>query len=148
MAKNIVCGLEHLPIFQQSHQEAHTPEHQDHHGKKNHHQDSNQEKDHQHDHKTPEPTITDKGHKEHSHDHNKSEKENCCKDLTTIFHSSLVKPQQVKTEHKVLLGEPTFSDHFSFKSRVICYKAADYFSWRTPPPKIPDIRVFIQSFLI
>lgn len=84
-------------------------------------------------------------------DHSKSEDkdDNCCKDNSSQFFSSLTNPSihyvteilpvAVNISHTCLLTEPFPFDKFSSSPEYLLFR---------PPPNIPDIRVFIQSFII
>jgi hypothetical protein len=128
LAKNIVCDWEHLPIFTVE-TEGHTHDHGDHH----HHEHG--------------ATVPPHNHDDHSHNSEKK-KDGCCEKLATSLYSSLVKPVQVKFDFTKSFDLATLQLSDLTTTSVVCYKAADYFSWKAPPPKIPDIRVFIHSFII
>lgn len=136
IGKNIVCGLEHLPVFNREHTHAHN------------HNDGEHSHSKAHKHETPAASHNHKAH-EHKHDHGKKKSEDdCCKKIAAVFYSSLTKPFQEKFDFIKTLENKSGVFNQSLLSLTVSSKKADYYSWKAPPPKIPDIRVFISSFLI
>ena len=91
-------------------------------------------------------------HAEHSHKdsqkHNDSKDDNCCNDKTAAFFASQTNPVDNSFEFK-----NTFFAGFTIFLNVIVsaplpFDSKGYFSYESPPPKIPDIRVFTHSFLV
>lgn len=83
-----------------------------------------------------------------SHKHNDSKDDNCCNDKTAAFFASQINPVNPTFEFK-----NTFFAKIIFSPNCIInfplpLNSEGYFSYRAPPPKMPDIRVFIQSFQI
>lgn len=136
IGKNISCDVEHLPIFshteeEHSHGHGHSPD-------EHHH--------HSHEHTSPEKQHD---HNDHEHDNEKGKDDgNCCKDLAKTLFSGLSKPVTTKYNFQKDYAALTFVYYELIPVAVVSYKAADYYSWKAPPPKIPDIRVLIHSFII
>jgi hypothetical protein len=93
---------------------------------------------------TPEQTHNDS----HSHDNNPND-ENCCKDLTDSFLSDLSRLISPTFELKIKTFNAPFciyniniSGHKYINTQFIVYQ------YKLTPPKIPDIRILIQSFII
>ena len=106
---------------------------------KEHHHDKAEAKEHHHDANEPEA----------EHHNNGDNDDNCCKDETSTFFTSLINP----SIHSVLIKSPvsflfypvnSYSELLTFNKFL---SAPEYLLFR-PPPNIPDIRVFIQSFII
>jgi len=128
------CNLSHLfeetqTQSQSTHSHQHSYDH--HHGNKDvppHHHDD--KPDHQHDGKS------------------KKDDNNCCNDKTSVFFESQGNPATSSVDFK----NPTQTDLIFIKAFIMfspaVYNARGYVSYKLPPPKIPDIRVFIQSFII
>lgn len=111
-------------------------------------------KDHHHK-SGPQVVQAHAGHGDHDHGHDHTahgegeSTEDCCKDLSSSFFSSLA-----KTEHSYYKVSTTYT-----AIAVLFYQLFVADAWSSlqekipvpahlPPPKIPDIRIFIQSFII
>lgn len=88
----------------------------------------------------------------HSHEGNPvdegSEDDNCCEDKTIAFFASLTNPATFHLNIKAgltAIATDIFTLVLPYSNEV---NSTPYLSYKSPPPKIPDIRVFIQSFLI
>ena len=118
----LLCNYSHLlsELFEQTHTH-----------KDDHH--------HDHDEKTP---LT-----EHSHNDSKKD-DNCCNDKTAAFFASQTNPTTISFDFKNTFYTEfvTFSNNIFINTPSVNQKG--YFSYESAPPKIPDIRVFIHSFLI
>jgi hypothetical protein len=136
IGKNISCDIGHLPIF------SHHEEEHDH----GHSHSSGQHHHHSHEHTGPEAAHEHDGH-EHDSETSKDDG-NCCKNLAKTLYSGLSKPVNAKLQFQKECIEITTVYIESLQNVVFSFKAADYYSWKAPPPKIPDIRVFIHSFII
>ena len=137
-----LCNLRH-EMADASEQHSHSQSHK--------HQDSETiaEEDHDadHDHEAVEHQHDKKDAEHHSHS-GKSEEGGCCKTFTSSFYSALNKPGTVQFSFsKTLLIVFAPLQAVSFKSWMEP-RPSELFCYKSPPPKIPDIRIFIQSFLI
>lgn len=100
--------------------------------------------DHHHDHESvPE---------EHHHDsgkHDENEK-NCCSDFTQTFLSAFTKSSIINTDFSFKQPCIVFSFSHSIFSQDTYFHVRDNIlnAPPLPPPKIPDIRVFIRSFQV
>lgn len=137
IGKNLLCSIEHLNLEKQpgtaSHSHNHTQSHSHSH---NHHEHD----DYQHGHKGND-------HHEKNADKPENKKDECCSDLAQTLYSKLFqsgiskiefssKASLLIQEYKVKLPE------------AVSFRQADFFSWKSPPPKIPDVRILIQSLTI
>lgn len=120
--------------------------------KEHHHSETIAEEDHHDDNDHHHEAVEhhhDDGTTAENHSHSgKPEKGGCCKTVTASFYSALNKPGNASfTFTKTILV--VFAPF-----RVISFKnwkeprPSELFCYKSPPPKIPDIRVFIQSFNI
>jgi hypothetical protein len=103
---------------------------------------------HDHHNDTSKPHQTHNHIGSHSHDNN-SDDDNCCKDLTYSFIYDLSKLISPTLELKSKIFNAPFCIHYIdvpeyeyFPSQFMAYQ------YNLPPPKIPNIRIFIQSFII
>lgn len=136
IGKNISCDIGNLPIFS-SHGEEHD------HG---HSHSSGQHHHHSHEHSSPGKPHD---HNDHEHDSEQSQDDgSCCKKLAQTLYSGLSKPANTKFQFQNEYADITTVYVESLQNAVLSIKAADYYSWKAPPPKIPDIRVLIHSFII
>ena len=123
------CNLSHLFEKNKS-THNHQNSHDHHHGNENvppHHHDD--KPDHQHD--------------------SKSEKDNnCCNDKTSAFFASQGNPITSSVDFKNTYTEFALIDAMFFVCNRPEFNTKGYGFYSLPPPQIPDIRVFIQSFLI
>ncbi len=102
---------------------------------------------HDHHHETP---VSDDGHSDKGHDHH-DESEKCCNELALAFFEN----QSVRFNYIQVPKNDFESKHFALFSGFDSFKLfnpenqkqIDLFDDDSPPP-IPDIRVYIQSFLI
>ena len=81
------------------------------------------------------------------HSHKDSNDDNCCNEKTSAFFAS----QSNLVNSSLDIKNPFVG--FSFTHTITSYNFASctlisFTSSKSPPPKLPDIRVFIQSFLI
>lgn len=81
------------------------------------------------------------------HGHNDSKDDNCCNEKTSAFFSS-----QTNSVNSSLDIKNPFNK-FSFTNTISHYYIANvtflsFTSSKSPPPKLPDIRIFTHSFLI
>ncbi|MCH8903976.1 MAG: hypothetical protein IIA45_08695 [Bacteroidetes bacterium] len=101
--------------------------------------------DHHHDGGNP---IAEHDHKDKGHEHDQDSATNCCNDLTSTFFSNLVRDfsSGFKLDSKIISVTNLLSI-FTNSSTTNNYSGVAMDSTH-PPPKIPDIRVFIQSYQI
>ena len=136
IGKNISCDIGHLSIFSE-HAEEHDHGHTHSNGQHHHHS---------HDHDSSQASHN---HDRHEHDSKQAEDDGgCCKNLAKTMYSGLTKPVNTKFHFQNAFAAPPAMYYESLSDVAVSYKAADYYSWKAPPPKIPDIRVFIHSFII
>jgi hypothetical protein len=87
-----------------------------------------------------------------NHHNNESNKDdNCCNDETAAFFASQTTPTNISFDYKntCFTGFIGFSNSIFIKSNLSVNNDLEgYFFCKSPPPKIPDIRVFTHSFLI
>lgn len=102
---------------------------------------------HDHHHKSSTP-LTEHNHKDKGNDHNHDSSTSCCINLTFNFFSVL--QRDIRPTFKLNLNAlsarlflPVFIN--PIKESNVLKVVQDY---TCPPPKIPDIRVYIQSFQI
>lgn len=78
----------------------------------------------------------------------KANDENCCKGLSSKFYLALNK--QVNPIFRFTKTFATVQSGFYSLAFIRCDRPSpsDFFCYKSPQPKIPDIRIFIQSFLI
>lgn len=111
------------------------------------HQDIESLGDENHDHEAVEHHHDSDKTGKHSHS-GKSKDGNCCKTVTSSFYSALNKPVNVKYSFtKTLSAVYTPFQNVLFNNWIEP-SPSDLFCYKSPPPKIPDIRVFIHSFII
>lgn len=134
IGKNISCDLGHLPFFNHAREHDHGHTHST--GQHHHHT-------HNHDHSQPAH-----GHDDHKHGSGQGEDDGCCKNLAKTLFSGLTKPVNTKFQFHHDYTPVTAVYYESLPEVTVNYKAADYYSWKAPPPKIPDIRVLLHSFII
>lgn len=72
----------------------------------------------------------------------------CCNELTSIFVADLPKIITPTFQNKVKTFNTTFFIHNITLPKHDCITEQLLNNYKLPPPKIPDIRVFIQSFII
>lgn len=124
------CNLSHL--FEQTAKTSH------HHDGHDHHHGSEEVPPHHHDDKP-----------DHTHDTGKKDN-NCCNDKTSAFFASQGNPATSSVDIKKTVYTDLIlifiSAFITFNPTV--YNTKGYISYILPPPKIPDIRIFIQSFII
>lgn len=103
--------------------------------------------DHHHGNEVPPHNHDDKP--DHQHD-GKSEKKdnNCCNDKTSAFFASQGNPSTSSIDFKNTYTELILINATFFICNRPVFNTKGYVSYSLPPPKIPDIRVFIQSFII
>ena len=88
-------------------------------------------------------------HEDSSHHEEDAEKDNnCCNDKTAAFFASQGNPIVSSEDFK-----NTFCTELVFINTATVYYSPIFYnkgaaSYSLPPPKMPDIRVFIQSFII
>lgn len=83
----------------------------------------------------------------HVHDENSGE-DDCCKDVTNSFILALPK---IANPSRIISFEPICNIFILLKNDLPKFDLFTVFvnrSYNLPPPKIPDKRVFLQSFLI
>ena len=122
------CNLTYLPESIEQH---------DH-----HHDKDVAEHDHHHDKDVAEHDHSD------SHKHKDSKDDNCCNDKTDVFFASQINSVSTSFEFKNTFFAKVIISTNAIVNFPILFDSKDYFSFRAPPPKIPDIRVFLHSFLI
>lgn len=128
------CNLSHLFEKTQTQSQS-THSHQNSH---DHHHGNEDVPPHHHDDKP-----------DHQHDGKSEQKDNnCCNDKTSSFFASQGNPStsSVDLKNPVQADLIFISAFIAFNPTV--YNTRGYVSYKLPPPKIPDIRVFIQSFII
>lgn len=134
ICKNISCEISSAPFFA-SHNEVDDHGHTHASGVHHHHA-------HKHDH------TQDSHEHEHDHDGSEAKDDQCCKALAKTLHAGLTKEGSVKPSfNKAYITTPFIRFQPDIEI-VASNKAADHYSWKAPPPKIPDIRIFIHSFII
>lgn len=90
-------------------------------------------------------------HHSHEHEHDGSENNDegkCCQLLAKTMYSGLSSPVPVKSFFQQDIGMITFFSGKPAPDVVLEHKVSAYCSWKAPPTSIPDIRVFIHSFII
>lgn len=97
----------------------------------------------------PEENHLDTDKPETNHNNDRKDTDNCCKDNSAAFFSSLVnhslKFPVLKTSVIAIVNFFQLSNEL-FSSNSFSIKG---FSFREyPPPKTPDVRIFLQSFII
>lgn len=122
------CNLSHF--FEQP-QTAH------HHDGHDHHHGNEEVPPHHHDDKP-----------NHQHDGKSEKKGNCYNDKTSAFFASQGNPATSSVDFKNTYTELAFINAVFFICNRTVYNTKGHISYSLPPPKIPDIRVFIQSFII
>ncbi|MBI1781666.1 MAG: hypothetical protein HYR66_09895 [Sphingobacteriales bacterium] len=129
-AKQASCNLSHL--FEQSTKETH------------HHDD-----DHDHHHGNEEaPPHHHNDKPDHQHDGKNEKDNNCCNDKTSAFFAGQGNPATTSVDFNLLKTDIVFINAFISMINPVVFNTRGYVSYKLPPPKIPDIRVFIQSFII
>lgn len=86
----------------------------------------------------------------HSTCHHKNEQEHCCSDFTQAFFSAFAKSQTAGPEFSckqpavefAAMNAPFIRDGYASPRGII---VRDFFY---PPPRVPDIRIFIRSFQV
>lgn len=103
--------------------------------------------DHHHgEHEVPAHPHSDSG-SDHDHDENKTK--DCCNDATASFFSAQNQTSSIQLELKSLIAEFTlFSNSSPFKFYTPVANTAPFVFNKRHPPKIPDVRIFIQSFQV
>jgi hypothetical protein len=94
-------------------------------------------------------SATDQTHnRSHSHDNNSND-DNCCKDLTDSFLFDLSRLISPTFELKIKTFNAPFSI-YNINTQGLKNKNTQFIvqQYKLTPPKIPDIRVLIQSFII
>lgn len=127
MATNLLCSFAHA-------MDATGQEHDHPYGHDHHHEGNN--------------PLTEQDHKDTGHEHGHDSGQGCCNDFTFTFFSNLQRDHTptLKLDSKVIsfaLLLPLFINPMEGKN--LFKGVRDYIK---PPPKIPDIRIFIQSFQI
>ncbi|MDO9184399.1 MAG: hypothetical protein Q7W13_00185 [Bacteroidia bacterium] len=74
--------------------------------------------------------------------------DNCCNDKTSIFFESQGNPIVSSFDFKNVSCTELVFIKAVFIYNPLVFDIKNYASYSLPPPKIPDIRVFIQSFII
>ncbi len=121
------------PLFESSTSSiAHVDDHDHHHGK-----EASHHPEHNHDHEEPQQK-----------DKSEPKDDDCCNDETSVFFALQTLPSKSSAEFKDI----SFTD-FSFVASSQIYtllpiNSRGFLSFNLPPPKIPDIRVFVHSFQI
>lgn len=90
-------------------------------------------------------------HHEHNHNSDKNEEEDdgCCSDVTTAFFASVQVPP-----HNTTVDFTTFQFTvlYAVVNHLFTFDNLELYSDKKPPPKLPpklsDIRIFLQSFQI
>lgn len=128
------CNLSHL--FEETQTQSHsTHSHQNSH---DHHHGNENVPPHHHDDKP-----------DHQHDGKSEQKDNnCCNDKTSTFFESQGNPTTFSVDFKNTYTEFALINAIFFVCNQPVFNTNGYVSYTLPPPKIPDIRVFIQSFII
>ena len=84
----------------------------------------------------------------HHNDEKEKKEAPCCNDKTTAFFASQGNHIVSSFDFK----NTSVTENVFFKPIFVCnpniVNSKNYISYSLPPPKIPDIRVFIQSFII
>ena len=122
------CNLSHL--FEQ-------PKTAHHHDGHDHHHGNEEVPPHHHDDKP-----------DHQHDEKSEKKGNCCNDKTSSFFASQGNPATSSVDFKNTYSEFALINAILFVCNRPVFNTKGHITYSLPPPKIPDIRVFIQSFLI
>ncbi len=122
-----LCNLKHpeLSTLEQNHN----------HSKKNHHDENNAGECHNNKNSKPDGCCSNGC--------------NCCKDLTSYFIADLPKLINPTLQFKVkTLNTPFFIHNINIPKHEYITSQFIAYQYKLPPPKIPDIRVFIQSFIL
>jgi hypothetical protein len=114
--------------------------------KSSHHHDGGH--DHHHGNEEVPPNHHD-DKPDHHHDGKSGKKDNnCCNDKTSAFFASQGNPATSSVDFKNTYTECALINAILFVCNRPVFNTKGYVSYSLPPPKIPDIRVFIQSFII
>lgn len=126
------CNLSHL--FEQTTKSTHQHE-----GGHDHHHGNGEE--------VPPHHHNDKP--DHHHDGKSGKKDNgCCNDKTSAFFAGQGNPATTSVDFKNTYTEFALINPVFFVCNRPVFNTKGHITYSLPPPKIPDIRVFIQSFLI
>lgn len=88
------------------------------------------------------------GH-ENSHKHNNSKDDDCCKDETSSFFASQINSSNISFDFKNTFFTSIIGiANNIFINNLPSINPKGYFAYKLPPPKIPDIRIYIHSFTI
>lgn len=159
-AKQASCNLPH--IFEQSNTSAHHDDgHNHHHGNEetsaHHYEDesgkhpdeTNKKDGHDHHHGNEETPAHHHDDESGNHpDETNKKDDNCCNDKTSAFFESQGNPVISSFDFKNTSYSELVFINVLFISNQSAFNAKGYVSYSLPPPKIPDIRVFIHSFII
>jgi hypothetical protein len=142
MANNILCNYAHA-IDASGVAHDHPFGHDHHHKAPKHEHNHDHDHNHQHDEAPPE-----KEHKDKGHNHNDQSDHDCCNELTLVFFSTLQRDEAPDftfnlTAFSVDLPQLVYKSQLVEKN--LFRGIANY---AIPPPKIPDIRVFLHSFQV
>lgn len=137
LAKNITCNWGHLisevgysHSLDHDHEvHGHSHSHEGNQGHDHHHSDSHHSKDH------------------HSESDSKKDDGNCCNDETAKIFKSLSTPSQFDYNFKLVEFQATNVFVLNCLS-FVPNTSPVVGNYSLPPPKIPDIRIHIQSFQI
>lgn len=125
----IQCGFAHL-IDQSGIPHEHENGHDHHHGE----------------HEVPAHPHSDSGS---DHDHDRTSTENCCNETTSSFFSAQNQNTSGLLDVKNLISELThFSNASPSEFFVSEINSIPFIFNEKPPPKVPNIRIFIQSFQV
>lgn len=137
LVKNITCNLGSLFV-----QEVAISSEVDHHEHSHNNSHTHSNKHHSHEHGNNHNEVSkEKPDSEHS------SKEKCCNSETAKIFSSLSTPSQFDYSLKTIEFHALNVYACSFSSNLNRYKLV-VTNYSLPPPKIPDIRVAIQSLII
>lgn len=90
---------------------------------------------------------TDHKHKNHSHEKEDAGSGGCCSDFTNAFlNEAKLLAKQLRIEYSA--GYVFLAPHGLTIERPVLDRLGIIIRYVDPPPKVSDIRIFIQSFII
>lgn len=134
VAFSSVYITDHLCLCNLKHPELTTLEQNHHHSKKNHYDVNNAGEYHNNKNSKPDGCCSNGC--------------NCCKDLTSYFIADLPKLTPTCELKIKSFNTPFFIHNIDIPKHEYQITQFTPYQYKLPPPKIPDIRVFIQSFIL
>lgn len=86
-------------------------------------------------------------HDSHSHEHEGST-DDCCNDLTSSLLDALPKLSLKQLHFQFAIGHGLVLQSYLVLDKTVLAYEPKFVRYIQPPPKVPDIRIFIQSFII